>query len=103
EDGIRDRNVTGVQTCALPIWRSAEAPGLRWTLHGHEGGNAGHSQGSTYGAHCGRGPNRGGDGGKGPGQREPATAKRAPDSEPEKIGRASCRERVKREEEEVRG
>src|SRR5699024_12202187 len=23
EDGIRDRNVTGVQTCALPIWRSA--------------------------------------------------------------------------------
>src|SRR5437868_10307651 len=24
EDGIRDRNVTGVQTCALPILRSAE-------------------------------------------------------------------------------
>src|SRR5699024_457484 len=23
EDGIRDRNVTGVQTCALPIWREA--------------------------------------------------------------------------------
>src|SRR5437868_7020332 len=23
EDGIRDRNVTGVQTCALPIWGSA--------------------------------------------------------------------------------
>src|SRR5699024_11312615 len=22
EDGIRDRNVTGVQTCALPIWSS---------------------------------------------------------------------------------
>src|SRR5699024_11817697 len=22
EDGIRDRNVTGVQTCALPIWPS---------------------------------------------------------------------------------
>jgi len=21
EDGIRDRDVTGVQTCALPIWR----------------------------------------------------------------------------------
>jgi len=21
EDGIRDREVTGVQTCALPIWR----------------------------------------------------------------------------------
>src|SRR5699024_11985297 len=25
EDGIRDRNVTGVQTCALPIW-----PGRIW-------------------------------------------------------------------------
>src|SRR5207249_11555491 len=25
EDGIRDRNVTGVQTCALPISRSSEA------------------------------------------------------------------------------
>src|SRR5699024_11849347 len=22
EDGIRDRNVTGVQTCALPIWEN---------------------------------------------------------------------------------
>src|SRR6266516_5893895 len=30
EDGIRDRTVTGVQTCALPIcteWRAAEWPG----------------------------------------------------------------------------
>src|SRR5699024_11993953 len=25
EDGIRDRNVTGVQTCALPIWAFAAA------------------------------------------------------------------------------
>src|SRR5207248_7596383 len=24
EDGIRDRTVTGVQTCALPIWQVAE-------------------------------------------------------------------------------
>src|SRR5699024_11532131 len=24
EDGIRDRNVTGVQTCALPIWDNDE-------------------------------------------------------------------------------
>src|SRR5699024_11570061 len=34
EDGIRDRNVTGVQTCALPIfmgerrWRAASKAGL---------------------------------------------------------------------------
>src|SRR5699024_11303774 len=28
EDGIRDRNVTGVQTCALPIWgRRGRHPG----------------------------------------------------------------------------
>src|SRR2546430_12639723 len=26
EDGIRDLTVTGVQTCALPIWRSVAAP-----------------------------------------------------------------------------
>src|SRR5689334_24719683 len=25
EDGIRDGTVTGVQTCALPIWRGARA------------------------------------------------------------------------------
>src|SRR5207249_6689158 len=29
EDGIRDRNVTGVQTCALPICRGAGAAKLR--------------------------------------------------------------------------
>ena len=26
EDGIRDRLVTGVQTCALPIWWSSHIP-----------------------------------------------------------------------------
>src|SRR6266516_852375 len=31
EDGIRDRTVTGVQTCALPIWCS---PGWRSAQHG---------------------------------------------------------------------
>src|SRR5699024_11437656 len=25
EDGIRDRNVTGVQTCALPIWEKTRS------------------------------------------------------------------------------
>src|SRR2546427_962328 len=37
EDGIRDLTVTGVQTCALPIWpdvrvRPAAAPGARMAL-----------------------------------------------------------------------
>src|SRR5438067_751430 len=30
EDGIRDRNVTGVQTCALPICRSRTSLPERW-------------------------------------------------------------------------
>src|SRR5207249_8375490 len=35
EDGIRDRNVTGVQTCALPISGAKEGP-LRRLVH-HRG------------------------------------------------------------------
>src|SRR2546430_12821804 len=34
EDGIRDLTVTGVQTCALPIWRRRE---LGLHLPSHEG------------------------------------------------------------------
>src|SRR5699024_11588151 len=40
EDGIRARNVTGVQTCALPIWTAIDnqialrRPGPRITCHG---------------------------------------------------------------------
>src|SRR3712207_7415251 len=30
EDGIRDIGVTGVQTCALPIWTTTKAP--RWAI-----------------------------------------------------------------------
>src|SRR5699024_11896258 len=42
EDGIRDRNVTGVQTCALPISRSSSSllpfPARGGTLDGAVGG-----------------------------------------------------------------
>src|SRR5699024_11735773 len=38
EDGIRDRNVTGVQTCALPILRGF-MPMLRKTLSTSSGNN----------------------------------------------------------------
>src|SRR5437667_7464713 len=35
EDGIRDRDVTGVQTCALPIWASTgRDSGTRWISAG---------------------------------------------------------------------
>src|SRR5699024_12123791 len=44
EDGIRDRNVTGVQTCALPIWAAQKSPvkmypalqnSGKWNWHGY--------------------------------------------------------------------
>src|SRR5688500_5141047 len=34
EDGIRDYKVTGVQTCALPIYRRAELPDVKTPAHG---------------------------------------------------------------------
>src|SRR5699024_11672851 len=38
EDGIRDRNVTGVQTCALPIFRKAYGhPPTAMLPHGERG------------------------------------------------------------------
>src|SRR5207249_7218563 len=80
EDGIRDRNVTGVQTCALPIWpRRRRGPGGRT------------GSGAAPTAACrARRPAAGGRPG-GP-RRRPAPAPRvAPARE---IGRASCRERV---------
>src|SRR5699024_11602704 len=33
EDGIRDRNVTGVQTCALPIFEDPSAQMVQWFYH----------------------------------------------------------------------
>src|SRR5699024_12061596 len=36
EDGIRDRNVTGVQTCALPIYSRCETGALTGGLPQHE-------------------------------------------------------------------
>src|SRR5699024_11691908 len=81
EDGIRDRNVTGVQTCALPIFDHAERGGVplrrgrvvaELLVLLQHGGDIGDDQ-------------------------LPATCERSPDplerGAPQ-IGRASCRERV---------
>src|SRR5207248_4303516 len=38
EDGIRDRTVTGVQTCALPIFAIELSPALLQPAAGHTGG-----------------------------------------------------------------
>src|SRR2546429_2551009 len=81
EDGIRDVAVTGVQTCALPIFRKGHdlGPGAEsWRLL--PGKNADHGRGSRATAHA-RASERG------------AVRDRRASRRPE-IGRASCRERV---------
>src|SRR5699024_11418022 len=91
EDGIRDRNVTGVQTCALPI--SPNTPGAVPSPHRPEvrrirPGRVGRS---TWDVDWGRTSR--------PGSRVPAAAgprkvRAPPGTVVGKIGRASCRERV---------
>src|SRR3712207_8811567 len=81
EDGIRDIGVTGVQTCALPIYPGRS--GLRWwrrdlrRREARRGADrlSGHHQGDRRGW---RARHEGGPRRRGPGE----------------IGRASCRERV---------
>src|SRR5437868_8685337 len=68
EDGIRDRNVTGVQTCALPI---CTAPWAAWTYCTRQQVQAAHGAVLKN-------------------LREGTTG-----LSQEQIGRASCRERVK--------
>src|ERR1041384_7716310 len=52
EDGIRDKLVTGVQTCALPIWSDPDHPwfssGLPHPSEKQEGGGVGR----LFGARC---------------------------------------------------
>src|SRR5256885_9170324 len=70
EDGIRDYKVTGVQTCALPIYRPRERPGLRdrrWRdpvghpdgYPGADYGHRGHLESRVHGLQ--EGTARGGD------------------------------------------
>src|SRR5256885_6246364 len=80
EDGIRDYKVTGVQTCALPIFL--------WTDHGIAGAlSEGHRSHCCYGA-CVLQPIL-----CYLSQRE-AEKSRRPLCKRHQIGRASCRERV---------
>src|SRR2546429_5373933 len=84
EDGIRDVAVTGVQTCALPIWARAyfdlkdDAHGCALIVEALDGTRSDvefRNQVSFYAPRCS------------------ATLTSAPAASPE-IGRASCRERV---------
>src|SRR2546430_5363632 len=48
EDGIRDLTVTGVQTCALPIFQRSRGHGRRWISGERKGGQGGwHRAGIT--------------------------------------------------------
>src|SRR5699024_11977319 len=91
EDGIRDRNVTGVQTCALPISLSATSRDS-WNTDNCEAIDG--SPGSSALAKCDQTPLT---------RTCPASSARAAacttlphtaGSTPPQIGRASCRERV---------
>src|SRR5690554_6053557 len=85
EDGIRDADVTGVQTCALPI---SGVPGRPADVHGRraEAVRAGrqHTTARAAGTEAGR---------RHPGA-DPGGRRRPLRGPAEQIGRASCRERV---------
>src|SRR5699024_11356672 len=88
EDGIRDRNVTGVQTCALPIL----TPAIAWRRG--KGGSRTRAASARPCAGSGRVP-----GGVVAASLRAVTSRRMPTSStgmkeasPTKIGRASCRE-----------
>src|SRR5437764_11167171 len=91
EDGIRDTSVTGVQTCALPIWTPAgpgPAPAAGRAAIGIASvnspvGGEGRGRVVRHAAPVGGPPAR---------PRIPSTPRPAPGAG--KIGRASCRERV---------
>src|SRR5699024_12124269 len=86
EDGIRDRNVTGVQTCALPIFRER--------THGRgpltESSTKTHGPESDAGA---RFPGRATFGHKRPSAADHAVLAGLLGDRGGQIGRASCRER----------
>src|SRR5256885_5096089 len=82
EDGIRDYKVTGVQTCALPIWRGRSAQEIRSSGDGLRALGRFAVTASVHAAH-----HRGAVGGF------RVRCRDDPVSTVE-IGRASCRERV---------
>src|SRR5439155_24350411 len=79
EDGIRDGHVTGVQTCALPMWRCARPAA---SVFARRVGRRGEDRGCGPGTPPGRG------------RAARAHARRGTRGA-RKIGRASCRERVR--------
>src|SRR2546430_12307840 len=81
EDGIRDLTVTGVQTCALPICRTADGGTRGGVPRLHRSRSRGGARGAAAGGARGDGVERRGE----------RSDVGLPAGE---IGRASCRERV---------
>src|SRR5207249_9527836 len=93
EDGIRDRNVTGVQTCALPIYRERVAA-ARLPVVRRRDGEVHRAEVAVAGAREGAGA-AGGDDAHDRGALHADTDRVIDELEvaEEEIGRASCRER----------
>src|SRR5207249_9504416 len=100
EDGIRDRNVTGVQTCALPICQSLLVELRKASDHLHLNFDA-------FDGTLASGSSRSNDGKEASMGHSLDVYVLDSDGDPiegckvKKIGRASCRERVRREVGEV--
>src|SRR5690606_39452793 len=90
EDGIRDFHVTGVQTCALPIWvrarRATDLARLRSSASARPSASA---MAGALASDWATAPRARCDGN--PGTPDPRASPRTRRGE---IGRASCRERV---------
>src|SRR5437870_10878022 len=81
EDGIRDGHVTGVQTCALPIFLSNDDRLIGFRSPGQPAGERKNLQGAQLRAVIGKDVTAG-------------TANGSENIHNAEIGRASCRERV---------
>src|SRR5205823_10084558 len=86
EDGIRDKLVTGVQTCALPILQAAVAPvpTVRMRAEPAAADDGARSRSQQHALKAAAISNR----------YLPAMSRAANGPPPRQIGRASCRERV---------
>src|SRR5207249_8028433 len=81
EDGIRDRNVTGVQTCALPIYAAMKCRSASASVFAHGAQIAGRAERRRTG--CGR-PARIARRGRGPRQPDDGAV---PRSEERRVGK----------------
>src|SRR5207249_8699235 len=93
EDGIRDRNVTGVQTCALPIW-AVESGSGEDGVDSRRAASAAAIAATTWGSGPSPAARHSRKAFAGSGNSTYDSTSSSPCARWPKIGRASCRERV---------